>query len=511
MKKYISKFVWSGLLALLATSTLRAADAVPALPPLKPDQMEPFYGGRLQRTMTLLETSSPLRRNNVRVICIGQSIMAQGYTPAALKKLCAEKYPNANVNISNFAVNGRTGEGLIRQLYQNLFPAYPDLVLLDVYDRGDQGAIERIVSDIRRYTTAEVMILTHHVDDKGEQGDIDRDNSANFRRYLAQKYNAELVDVRHDWKAYLAENHLPKMRLLCDVTHPNKEGGELLAALVMRHFRFNSIFPGGWMNTVRTYELNHEIEEGPTGELSFTGKPWPTDHSPDTQSCGAVEPTCSIIGTDIKNSLKLKFHGNRVDLVAFTSREKLGTAKILIDGKAPSQHPQAYCITVPNPPSGQTQLVSLDRVMPGDHPVVEEWTLMVHDRKYQENKLYYKFTLTGSVSGEVLTGNQESKIVTAKGGQLYLENRDFEMGNLYRTFIQTNKANEIPAVSTLCFATQFMGMDTYAPQPHKDTGVITNYTLIQGIPNTEHTLEVIPNGNGVVPISQIVVYRPPLE
>jgi hypothetical protein len=495
----------------LAGAALLAADAAPALPPLKPDPMEPFYGGRLQRTMTLLETSSPLRRNNVRVICIGQSIMAQGYTPAALKKLCAEKYPYANVTINNYAVNGRTAEGLIRQLYQNLFPSYPDLVLFDVYDRGDQGAVERIVSDIRRYTTAEIMILTHHFDDKGEQGDIDRDNSANFRRYLAQKYNAELVEVRRDWKAYLEENNIPKMRLLCDVTHPNKDGGELLAALVMRHFRFNSILPGGWMNTVRTYELNHETEEGPSGELTFAGEPWKTDHSPDTQSCGSCEPTCSVIGTDPKNPLKLKFHGNRVDLVAFTSRSQLGTAKVLIDGKAPSQHPQAYCITMPVPPEGQTRFVSLDRVMPGDHPVVEDWTLKFYDRKYENNKLSYKVMLTGSVSGEVLTGNQDGKTLVAKGGQLYFETRDLEMGHLYRTFIQTNKVGEIPSESTLLFSTQFMGADTYAPQPGKKPGVISNHVLIQGISNAVHTLEVIPNGDGVVPISQIIVYRPPLD
>jgi len=200
-----------------------------------------------------------------------------------------------------------------------------------------------------------------------------------------------------------------------------------------------------------------------------------------------------------------------VDLIAYTLLSKLGTAKILIDGKAPSQHPQAYCITLPIPLEGQTRLVSLDRVMPGNHPVVEDWTFKVYDRKYQDKRLYYKFTLTGSVSGEVLAGNQDSNMVTAKGGQLYLENRDLEMGALYRTFIQTNKVNEIPPESTLLFSTQFMGMDTYAPQPHKDPGVIANHVLIQGISNAEHTLEVIPNGDGPVPISQIVVYRPPLD
>jgi len=279
----------------------------------------------------------------------------------------------------------------------------------------------------------------------------------------------------------------------------------------MRHFRFNSILPGGWMNAVRTYEVAHEIEEGPTCELTFSGEPWKTDCSPCTGSCGSIEPTRSVIGTDPKSSLKLKFHGNRVDLVAYTSQSKLGTARILIDGKAPSQHPQAYCITLPIPPEGQTRFVSLDRVMPGDHPVVEDWTLKFYDRKYENNTLRYKFTLTGSVSGEVLAGDQDSKTLVARGGQLHFETRDFEMGHLYRTFIHTNKAVEIPPESTLLFSTQFMGSDTFAPQPVKKPGVIDNHVLIQGISNAEHTLEVIPNGNGVVPISQIVVYRPPLD
>ena len=38
-----------------------------------------------------------------------------------------------------------------------------------------------------------------------------------------------------------------------------------------------------------------------------------------------------------------------------------------------------------------------------------------------------------------------------------------------------------------------------------------DFTVVQGIVNGPHTLEIIPVGDGAVPLREIVVHRPPLR
>jgi len=51
-------------------------------------------------------------------------------------------------------------------------------------------------------------------------------------------------------------------------------------------------------------------------------------------------------------------------------------------------------------------------------------------------------------------------------------------------------------------------VDTFSPASLDETGRIT---LAQGLPRGEHTLELLPNGDGPVPIRAIEVHRPPLH
>lgn len=50
-------------------------------------------------------------------------------------------------------------------------------------------------------------------------------------------------------------------------------------------------------------------------------------------------------------------------------------------------------------------------------------------------------------------------------------------------------------------------VDTYAPT----TGDVGRTIVAQGLANREHTLEIVPNGDGDVPIREIAVHRPPLR
>ncbi len=461
------------------------------LPPIPADPNEAFFGSRIQRTMTLLATSDESHRNSVRILCYGQSIVAQGYVSRAIERELKERFPFANIIVENRAIGGYTAPSLVRTAVHDLYPFYPDLVVFHVYDGHYTGELERIVSNIRRNTTAEILMWTHHFDSYGPDGterDNIRDQGSNFRRYLAQKYNCELVELREEWRNYLKINNIPRADLLIDNIHLNNKGGSLQAQFVMRHFRYNTLFPSSWMNMVRTYEARRPIEER-TDEIVFTGKPW--------HRVGQ-----GVVGERSNSSLKLHFHGNRVDVIAFPAGVKPGTAKILIDGKSPSSFTDAYAITRTNknPVSGRPML---NRINFGKKAVAEDWVLNVNN--ISPDGKTFKFTLAGSITGSDGEGTHK-KVFTSKSGSINFDPAEFTFAGAVS---QTKKP--FPDEATIIFQTKLMGMDVWAPVLNQEEGHIDNYTLIQGIENREHTLEIIPVGNGPIPVYEIVIYRPPME
>ncbi|MFA5058835.1 MAG: SGNH/GDSL hydrolase family protein [Opitutaceae bacterium] len=473
--------------AFSAGMYLQAAE----MPPLPPDPNEAFFGARIPRTMTLLATSDAARRNPVRILCYGQSIVAQGYVSRAIAAELGQRYPFAKITVENRAIGGYTAPTLVRTAIQDLYPFYPDLVVFHVYDGHDTGELERIVANIRKYTTAEILMWTHHLDAFGPDGterDPIRDEASNFRNYLAQKYNCELVELREDWKAYVKANNIPRRDLLCDDIHLNEKGGALQAQLIMRHFRYNTLFPCGWMNTVRTYEARRALEER-ADEITFTGAPWPRNNK-------------GVSGNDPKSALRLAFHGNRVDVIPFPAGDKLGTAKILIDGKAPSSFASAFAITRTNsnPISGRPML---NRINVGAAPVAEDWTLNVNH--ISEDGKTFTFSLSGSVTGPDGEGSQAG-LFTSKSGRISFDPKEFTFEGAAAWY-----KKPFPSEVVVSFKTVLMGMDTWAPTPITDKGAVDVYTLIQGIDNGDHVLEIVPNGDGPLPVYEVVAHRPPLE
>ncbi len=474
----------------LEESSKNRSEKIP-LPPIPADPNEAFFGSRIQRTMTLLATSNESHRNTVRILCYGQSIVAQGYVFRAIEIELKQRYPFANIIVENRAIGGYIAPLLVRTAVQDLYPFYPDLVVFHVYDGHDTGELERIVSNIRRYTTAEILMWTHHFDSYGTDGterDNIRDQASNFRRYLAQKYNCELVELREEWRNYLKINNIPRADLLRDNIHLNDKGGALQSQFVMRHFRYNTRFPSCWMNMVRTYEARRPLEER-TDEITFTGKPW--------RRVGK-----GVVGERSNSALRLHFHGNRVDVIAFPVGDKPGSAKILIDGKSPSSFKDAYAVTRTNknPISGRPLL---NRVNIGKKPVAEDLVLNVSN--ISPDGKTFRFTLVGSISGPDGEGTHE-EIFTSKSGSISFDPAEFTFAAAVG---QTKKP--FPGEVIVTFQTRLMGMDVWAPLPKKEEGYIDSYTLIQGIENKEHTLEIIPIGDGPVPVYEIVVYKPPLE
>jgi hypothetical protein len=87
-----------GLLFLIAPPT--PAQDVTAYPPLKTIGLVETYGRNIQRTMTLLATSTPEHRNTARILFYGQSITEQTWSKLVAEDL-RRRFPHADLIIEN--------------------------------------------------------------------------------------------------------------------------------------------------------------------------------------------------------------------------------------------------------------------------------------------------------------------------------------------------------------------------------------------------------------------------
>jgi hypothetical protein len=362
------------ILPLLCSVPGRAASPPPnlaELPTLAPDPNEVHFGANIPRTVTLLATSNPTRRHTVKILLYGQSI-TRGMERSPLEPELRKRFPHANLLFENRAISGFSADQLVRSAAIDIPLSYPDLVIFHVYG-ATSPAYERILADIRRRTTAEIMIWTDHYGNAGTPGDNEyqaqiarEDDASNIVRALSIKYGCELVDARAAWKAFLAANPAVKHTdFLSDNVHLNARGKALMTAILLRHFRLQPAARHDWLQTVRSYEAKRQPDEGADDEIVFSGTPW--------KIRGA-----DAVGHSPESVLKLTFTGNRIDVLpGAVDGLALGSAKILIDGRPPSAHPELYAFTLPTPAFGADYQPGIRRVTARAPLVVEDWILRI--------------------------------------------------------------------------------------------------------------------------------------
>ena len=187
---------------------------------------------------------------------------------------------------------------------------------------GSNQEYEEIIKNIRSRTTAEVLLQKDHathlppaVIDQSKDKAAWWDNLMNehFLPSIAQKYGCGLVDVRGSWLDYLRANKLEPKALLSDDVHLNDQGNFLLAEIVKQYLVYRpELASYNWLDNVRTYQVGREVN-WQNGKLVF------------------------------------EFEGNRVDLIAGPKSDgNAPAAKVMLDGRKPSEFPEAYTITRPS-------------------------------------------------------------------------------------------------------------------------------------------------------------------
>jgi len=464
------------------------------------EPQQDLYGAHIQRTMTLLQTSTAQHRYTVKVLMYGQSIVGSDVFTSDMKKYLQERFPYADVTLENRAIGSFQADRLVRTATSDIYPFYPDLIIFHDYDgnnrdeTGMSGNIERMISNVRRYTTADIIIFNDHV----TMNEPFSAASANYWRYLASKYDCELVDVSREWPRYLKEHNLEPSAMLRDKVHPNENGLALLTTLIGRHMRFNPIFSDMWGSRVRTYEAKRSMDEAVDDEIVTTGDGWQLDKDAMIGD--------GIIGNKKTDKLRLEFDGNRVDIVAAHTLPAAtgGTARILVDGKPPSSFVTAYAATRPSAGPG-IWWPQLRRVVLGKNLQVEDWT--VTTTSISADGKEFNFNLVGSKTGPDGSGTS-TEVFHSSSGRITIDPRDWMIAAIMKQLKQT-----VPPASgyQVHWSVVPEFIDQYQAPKTDDVGKVYQTMLIQGISNGHHLLEIIPNGDGPVPISSITVYRPPLR
>ena len=455
-------------------------ESVEALPPDSPDVV---YGEHIPRTMYLLSTSTKEKPNKVKILFYGQSITRQDYSRKIIEAKLRKAYPSAQLEVLNTAIGGYGAPRLVRTMVHNAIPHQPDLIVFHVYGGEEDGSYEQILKNFRKYTTAEVVCVTHHLDNYGEAKDKARDAASQLRRDLAARYGFELVEVRENWRKYLAMHGIKVPELLRDRIHHNQKGGELWGALQARHFEMVKADPAAWQDTITTIALK-ETKSGKLGSVSYDDKQWKTSASGlKTTATGAT--------------LVLEFDGTRVDVI---SRSGNGKAQIKVDGKSPRAFAETWSATLPSntkidyrPALTQARIIGV--------PKEEVWTMTFN--AISEDGTSFSYALKGSVSGEQGRGDDTS-VFTSRNGVFEINPKDITFSHAVQI-----KKKPVPVPLAVTWKTYNRSLETWKCEGRTKKNPSGQVTLVQQLENKKHRLEIILL-TGTIQIDEIRIHRPAL-
>jgi hypothetical protein len=427
------------------------------------------YGTGIKRTLYLLSTSTPQHHNTVRILFYGQSITQQEWWLAVVDRL-RRRFPYADIIVENRAIGGFASPLLVRTAEHDFYPFYPDLTIF--HDYGDEFNYETMIANARSRTTSEIALMSDHVIwlPTGKEDETSKDlqtyqwHNKHVERLsaIALKYGCELIDIRTPWEKYLKERNRSPKTLLKDGVHLNDRGNRLMANLVTTH---------------------------------LLGSPIPTAKDLDN----SVIDYRNLSWRDGK--LKLSFTGNRVALISRSNSDRSLSAKILIDGKLPSQFPELYTITRPSD-AYAVDFPALLRVSSQSPLLVEDWTAIATQISPTVDN--FKFDLYGSETGFDGSGNSNEKFVS-KSRRIAIAPQDWYL----KTSYQFSKQKP-PLGFQIRWRVEPLFVDIYTPPKLENPAEEAITVVAQNLSNTKHSLEIISSSKKAIPLDSIRIYRPPI-
>ena len=475
--------------AFLAAEMPSFDEPAPKFIGLRPDANDPLperafvmdnpTAANIQRTMAKLEASTAENPATVRILFYGQSITFQLWSARVIEDL-KRRYPTVNFIVRNEAIGGYGTDMLFQTMETDIFPFYPDLLVFHDYGDPRDGYL-RILNEVRRRTTAEIVLCSSHL--RGDEtatnivallaseqkpGKWDRDAMAADRtvkiRSVSEDLGTMFVDLQGKWCRALIDNGWESKKLLRDGVHLNPLGIAYYSAFYADEL-------------VRRPELK-------PGEMS-----------------GSIceEPFAT----------RLEFTGNRVAAVSDGTGDPDATAEVWLDGKKVGDaatlrmwgmtRPSAVINWFPGLVGASFERLPVDEfwtltILPDD-PKDEEQTLSVFYRRKKPPVIKpIRYRIEGTVTGFDGEGSSARDFVS-KSGRVKIP------ADAFLDFYEWPKLRP-PAGTRILWRTYPLFAETYRARPR---GVET--VLVQGCANERHVLE-LRNARGRLGIARFVVNEP---
>ena len=166
-------------------------------------------------------------------------------------------YPKLNIRITNSGISGNTSKDLLERFDRDVVELNPQWVSIciginDVWRQFDVPACRDYAVSVEEYEkNLETMILKIRGKVKGifictpyyiepNKSDLMRnrmDEYIKVCKYLAQKYNGELVDFQGMYDEFCKYKH--SSIIAWDRVHPNQMGATLMAKEFLKHCNFD--------------------------------------------------------------------------------------------------------------------------------------------------------------------------------------------------------------------------------------------------------------------------------
>lgn len=443
------------------------------------DDSKANFGHRIQRTMHLLASSTKAKPNKVKILFFGQSITRQNYSREIIEAKLRAEYPHAQLEVYNHSIGGYTAPLLLPTMHHQLIPLQPDLVVFHVYG-GETGEYEAILRNIRQLTTAEIITMSHHLDDYGAKVTEERERASDLRRDLAERYQCEFVELRREWGKYLARHALEPSDLLKDRIHLNRHGGELWGALQARHFQRQASDTRPWESKVARIDLS-QANRSQIGHVEWDEN-WERDaHGIFTSTPGAT--------------LRIAFQGSRLDVVSLSGQ---GRAEIRVDGRKPSEIPSTWAATLPSPTSIDYR-PAIRHVEIIGQPRPEQWTLSAEAMSADGTEFSYR--LDGSISGFQGSGNHVATFESVNG-VIKLSPEHFGWSHAIKI-----KGQPLAIPEQTSWKLYPTSLDEWQFSAEKADNPSGQITLVQQLKNGSHRLEIRLK-SGSLHLSECLIFRP---
>jgi hypothetical protein len=366
----------------------------------------------------------------------------------------------------------------------------PDLIF--TYTNGTPEGLDAMLTEIRRHTTADVIVPSLHFFQKTKVTPEEVENGVEpweKIREICLKHQAEFVENRRELAEYLKRFGLEPPALVGDAVHQNQHGRIRVWDNICRHIARPAEF------TYAPESRERRIAVAPPAATA-------TEHVELQGGWSTTDGLLRANGSDAR--LKVRFTGNRIDVLG----RKLpggGTVKVLVDGKPGEQLPVFFSTFIQ--PKAKQSSRTLKGPGPGDvaphavdllaNLVPQSWSITVTSDTGD-------YRLEGSVTGADGEGNL-TRPFTSKSGQIGIDPKLWRHGrdpSKTGGVIYGNSTGDSFSFDVYRCALGQLNFRADQPAPLAEP-------VVQNLANREHTLELVTAGDGEVIIEGLYVYQPP--